>query len=75
MEDLLKKNIKLAAMDVSNGESVVGAVKDILAATGRIDVLICNAGISIQPNVTSPSCSPHLRPIVLHIPQNRQALH
>lgn len=49
MQDLLKKDIKLAAMDVSNGESVVGAVKEILAATGHIDVLICNAGISPPP--------------------------
>ena len=48
MEDLRNKGIQVAAMDVSQAESVAGAVKEILATSHRIDVLICNAGISFR---------------------------
>jgi len=55
MEGLREKGIELAEMDVSRGESVVGAVKEILAAKGHIDVLLCNAGkLSPPPPHTHP---------------------
>ncbi len=55
MQDLREKGIKLAAMDVSKEESVAGAVKEILGAAGRVDLLVCNAG-TLPPCLIFAKC-------------------
>lgn len=44
MEDLRLNGIKTISLDLTNEESVVNCVKTILKETGRIDVLVNNAG-------------------------------
>ena len=44
MENLEKQGIKTLAMDVTDEESTTFGVKQILAQTGRIDLLVNNAG-------------------------------
>jgi NAD(P)-dependent dehydrogenase (short-subunit alcohol dehydrogenase family) len=45
-ETLRKQGIEVVELDVSSDASVDRAVKEVLARTGRIDVLINNAGIA-----------------------------
>ena len=44
MEDLHEHGIKTLAMDITDEESITLGVQQILAETGRIDVLVNNAG-------------------------------
>jgi NAD(P)-dependent dehydrogenase (short-subunit alcohol dehydrogenase family) len=44
MSDLLDRGIRIRAIDVTDEESAVALVEAIIAETGRIDVLINNAG-------------------------------
>jgi len=44
MEEMQKAGIRILAMDVTNDESMISGVNTVLAAEGRIDVLINNAG-------------------------------
>jgi NAD(P)-dependent dehydrogenase (short-subunit alcohol dehydrogenase family) len=44
MEGLAAQGIRVLEMDVTNDESMVEGVKKIIAETGRIDVLVNNAG-------------------------------
>ena len=46
-EQVKNSNIKLLALDVCNPESIHKAVAQLLAETGRIDILINNAGVGI----------------------------
>jgi 3-oxoacyl-[acyl-carrier protein] reductase len=39
-------DVSATAVDVADGAAVAAFFKEILAATGRIDVLVCNAGIT-----------------------------
>jgi NAD(P)-dependent dehydrogenase (short-subunit alcohol dehydrogenase family) len=45
-EALRKQGIEVVELDVSSDASVDRAVKDVLAGTGRIDVLVNNAGVA-----------------------------
>lgn len=44
MQDLLKHGIQLTELDVTNDESMLKTINDILSKEGRVDVLINNAG-------------------------------
>ena len=44
---LSKQGIQVSELDVSNDTSVDQAVKEVLARTGRIDVLVNNAGVAL----------------------------
>lgn len=44
MNDLLQSGIKLLKMDVTNDDSMVNGMNEIIKTEGRIDVLINNAG-------------------------------
>ena len=44
MDDLRDRGIKTLAMDITDDESTSAGVRQILAETGRIDVLVNNAG-------------------------------
>jgi NAD(P)-dependent dehydrogenase (short-subunit alcohol dehydrogenase family) len=46
-QELRQQGIAVVELDISNDASVDHAVKEILAAAGRIDVLINNAGIAL----------------------------
>ena len=45
-KELRQQGIAVVELDVSNDESVDDAVKEVLARSGRIDVLVNNAGIA-----------------------------
>lgn len=44
MEGLAARGVKVMAMDVTEDESMVAGVEQVIAETGRIDVLVNNAG-------------------------------
>jgi NAD(P)-dependent dehydrogenase (short-subunit alcohol dehydrogenase family) len=44
MKDLEAKGVRILAMDVTNDASMVSGVEQIVAETGRVDVLVNNAG-------------------------------
>lgn len=45
LQTISGEGIEAVTLDVTSEESVTAAVKEIIAAAGRIDVLICNAGV------------------------------
>jgi NAD(P)-dependent dehydrogenase (short-subunit alcohol dehydrogenase family) len=45
-QELRKQSIEVVELDVSSDASVERAVKDVLARSGRIDILINNAGVA-----------------------------
>ena len=45
IEDLEREGIETLCLDVTKAESVQRAVDHVERAAGRIDVLICNAGV------------------------------
>ena len=47
VQDLGKQGMQVAQLDVSSLESVNATVANILKSEGRIDLLICNAGMSL----------------------------
>src|SRR5712692_4337084 len=44
MNDLADRGVRTLAMDVTDDESMTSGIKRIIAETGRIDVLVNNAG-------------------------------
>jgi short-subunit dehydrogenase len=55
MKDLVKLGIKVIPMDVTNDDSMVAGVNEIIKNEGRIDVLVNNAGFGLYGAVEEVS--------------------
>jgi len=44
-----KRTFQMLSLDVTSDESVEAAVKEVLRASGRIDLLVNNAGFGVAP--------------------------
>lgn len=55
IDDLKLEGIDTLKLDVTNADSVEGAVEHVEHVAGRIDILVCNAGLlTVAPLIEEP---------------------
>src|SRR5437762_7176211 len=58
-----KRSFEMLTLDVTSDESVAGAVGDVIAAEGQIDLLVNNAGFGVAPGAAEESSIAQARSI------------
>ena len=58
-----ERSFEMLSLDVTNDESVEAAVREVIRANGRIDVLVKNAGFSVAPAAAGESSMEQTRSI------------
>src|SRR5436190_2793660 len=58
-----KRSFEMLTLDVTSDESVVGAVGEVIAAEGQIDLLVNNAGFGVAPAAADESSIAQARSI------------
>ena len=68
-------DLSLVLMDVDDGDSVAAGIESVIGQSGRVDVLVNNAGISWWPRRDRGDAHRGVRVAVEHEPPRRCALH
>ena len=54
LKELKQEGIEVARLDVTDPKSIKAAVDTVISTAGRIDLLVCNAGICTLPVLEMP---------------------